>query len=297
MLDSHFGFGDAGAEGRDVLHIGAAFDGVALGREVVEEMDQHSLLRAGQHWRAPLLLAVVREDDMDDALHLVLRHRAAFKFALQGHGGDVDVAQQDIFGLRLALAAVGLHLAIVVEKDGQHAVVDTDGVRHTGRDAFEHMQHLVDVVEQPTAESVVDAAGGRILRIGLIELVGGIGDDFAVGRIGAHRKQVGNGGIPRAALNRARQKGIERMRGVGHRAGQHIAALGRPLAVIVLHCDEADQLADSGCIVGGHIPNGEAELFFLVLDFKIAIGRTQTRGAIGAADNDVFCHIKIALLC
>ena len=35
MLESRFGFGDAGAEGGDVLHIGAAFDGVALGREVV----------------------------------------------------------------------------------------------------------------------------------------------------------------------------------------------------------------------------------------------------------------------
>ncbi len=260
------------AESADVFHIGTAFNGVAFGREVVEEVDEHCLLRAGDDGRAPLTLSVVGEDDVDDALYFILRNFAAFEFALQRDGGDVDVAEQYVFALGLTVAAVGVDFAVVVEEDGEDAMVYAYGIWHTGSDALQHREHLVDVVEESAAESVVDAAGRGVLRVGLVELCGDVADHIAVGAVGTEGEECGDGLVPELALYGARQEGIEGMTGVGHCEGPHIALAGRALAVIVLYVDEGDELSNKGWVVGSDFPYGEGELFVEVFDFEVAIG-------------------------
>ena len=134
---------------------------------------------------------------------------------------------------------------------------------------------------------MMDARGGRVLRIRLIEFCRHVANHRPQLLVVAHRQQVGYGSVPSLSAYRTWNKAIERVTWVGDGTRLHLGFACRALAVVVLYADEAHQLPDYGRVVGGDIPYGDAEFFFKALDFQAAIWRTHTGGAIRTTEDYV----------
>ena len=160
------------AECEGAFHVAGVFHDVGLGGEVVEHVDDDGLLRTRFHGRAEFEFSVVGQDDVHDMVDFRLRHLFLLEVGIQSVGGDEDVPEQVFVVGCLAVFLVFIHFSVVMEEYAYDASLYFYLIGQTGVQSFEHVQHLVGVVEQSALKGVVDVCSCGFFRIGVEEFVG-----------------------------------------------------------------------------------------------------------------------------
>ena len=121
-------------------------------------------------------------------------------------GRDEDMPKKVHVLLWLSLLIIFIHLAVVVEEDGEDAMLHFYLIGQTRIKPVEHSEHLVGVVEQPAWIGMMHGSGCRIEAERLIEAIGKLLDDSRQGFVRAITEQMLDSAVPDIPANRSRQK-------------------------------------------------------------------------------------------
>ena len=277
----------------DIFHISGTLKGIGLRTEVVDVVHDDSFLGAGYNRTSEFAIAMMRQNTMHDALRLLLVEAFAVKDVLQPMSPDVDMAKQVHVGLRLALLVVFVHLPAVVEKDGQNAMLHLNLIGQTGIESFEHVEHLVGMVEQTTWVGMVHTGGCGIEAEGFEKPTGELLYDGHQCFVATVAKQLLDSIVPDIAANGTRQQVVERMVQQRLTAGLEVAEVARLLAVVVLDVVKDDKSAHLWLCCWRHVPNGHVDGLREVCHLERRVWRTCLRHAVAPADYEVFFIIHL----
>ena len=228
---------------------------------------------------------------MHNHVDFVVVNSFLFQCLLQTVGGDVDVPQKIFHWLRIAVAVVFIHLAVVVEKDAENATLNLYRVGQARIQTSQHVQHLMSVVEQAALEGMVDVCGGWFHRIWLIERICILLYQGSEPLVMAVAHQLGNCGIPFLPLHRTWQQVVERMPLLRKSTHVHVELASRLVSTVVLDKAETDQLTKTGLIGGSHVPHRQRQLFVKILQLQFAEGGAGARGGVRTANHKVFFDV------
>ena len=154
------------------------------------------------------------------------------------------------------------------------------------------------VVEQTAREGMMHRRGGWVLTERLVETVGKFLDDSHQRFVRAIAEELLYRVVPNVTTYRTGQEVVELVIEQWLSAALQVAEVARLLAIVVLQIIKDDKLSDLWLSRRSHVPNSHIYSFDEVRHLKRSPGRAGLRGAITAADNEVFLvvHSKLRVI-